>query len=266
MRCSTYRLDNNFTSNNFAVTIVGCGGTGGFAAEGLCRVLPPEARLVLIDHDRVEERNLTRQNFTREDLGRIKSEALARRLANKYNRPISYSIYPVAMAQLQTPGLIIGCVDNGIARRDIAEMVRHKLNLYPYSSQVSWWIDAGNGESYGQILIGNRADFASYYAKEDSGIFTALPLPTIQRPDLLKQVPQPQPRDCAQVAAEQGPTINQAMAALVVEAVRRLIEGTCSWMQLYLDLEKGTLQPVFADPEVLKDMKIKTIKEVKREQ
>lgn len=221
--------------------------------------------MALIDPDRVEERNLTRQNFTREDLGKIKSEALARRLARKYGRPIQYSAFPISLTPIEMPGLVIGCVDNGLARSGIAERVSNKLNLYPYTPTVSWWVDAGNGENFGQILIGNKSgNYATYYAKER--VFITLPLPTIQRPDLLAQVPQPQVRDCAQVAAEQGPTINQTMAALVVEVARRLIEGTCSWMQLYLDLDTGTLQPVFADPEVLKEMSgIKIIEEVKKD-
>jgi len=38
------------------------------------------------------------------------------------------------------------------------------------------------------------------------------------------------------------------MAALMLEVVRRLIDGTCSWMQLYLDMETGSLVPVMATP------------------
>lgn len=82
----------------------------------------------------------------------------------------------------------------------------------------------------------------------------ALPLPTIQRPELLAQsVSEP---GCAQAVegGEQGPTINQAMAAMVLEVARRIIEGTCPWMQLYLDLEAGTLHPVLATPEAVERM------------
>lgn len=63
----------------------------------------------------------------------------------------------------------------------------------------------------------------------------------------------PPARHCAEIA-EQGPTINQIVAAVVVEVVRRLIEGTCPWMQLYLDLEAGTLAPVMATPEAIEKM------------
>ena len=238
-----YKLDSSFTQGHFTVTVVGCGGTGGFAAEGICRLLPARADLVLVDHDRVEERNLIRQNFSREDLGKFKSEALAQRLAHRYGHAVAYSTLPVALADIKTPGLVIGCVDNGPARREIAERVKHAL--FPPYGYVSWWVDAGNGENYGQVLIGNN--LGGFFDPE-KGVCRALPLPTIQRPELLAQAPPQQ--DCVQIA-EQGITINQAIAAMVVEVVHRLIEGTCLWMQLYLDLEAGTLQPALATPEVV---------------
>ena len=255
-------LDNSFSRGHFTITVVGCGGTGGFAAESLARLIPPRANLVLIDHDRVEERNLTRQNFTREELGQFKSEALARRLSRRYRVRVAYSTLPVMMTELRCPGLIIGCVDNGPARREIAKRVQHsglswvggyshsvprEMQSGPQLVTSGWWVDAGNAEDYGQILIGNT-DEAAF--RED--VCLGFPLPTIQRPDLLRQV-QPQ-RNCADLP-EQGPIINQAMAALVVEVVRRLIEGTCPWVQLYLDLQNGTLTPVFAQDVANKERK-----------
>ena len=77
-----YYLDNTFLLGNPWITVVGCGGTGGFVAEGLCRLFQGrEATIVLVDHDRVEPHNLLRQNFYADDVGRFKSEALADRLA-----------------------------------------------------------------------------------------------------------------------------------------------------------------------------------------
>ncbi len=240
-----YRLSNDFTRHRYTVTVVGCGGTGGFTAESLCRFLPEEATLVLVDHDRVEERNLTRQCFSRQDLGRFKSETLAHRLAQKFDRPVGYSTLPVAMAELSLPGLVIGCVDNGLARRDIARAVKGMIH------ECSWWVDAGNGENYGQVVIGNT-DVASDLLPTGD-IYYGLPLPTMQKPELLSQAPRA--RDCASIAEEQGPTINLTMAAVVVEVVRRLIAGTCSWVQLYIDMEAGTLVPVLATPEIINSLK-----------
>ncbi len=237
-----YTLDNSFARGHFTVIVVGCGGTGGFVAEGLCRLLPFYADLVLVDPDRVEERNLGRQNFTRQDLGRFKSEALAQRLAREFGRRVAYSVLPAALMTINRPGLVIGCVDNGLARRDIAK----RVSDWRYTQ--TWWLDAGNGENYGQVLIGNRYDpVSSFDARTDT--CRALPLPTIQRPELLADAPRTQ--DCADMAEEQGPTINQAMAALVLEVTARLIRGRCPWMQLYLDMDAGTLVPVAVTPEAV---------------
>ncbi len=69
-----YHIDNQFLQNRPWITVVGCGGTGGFVAEDLCRLFQGrDAVITLVDHDRVEPHNLLRQNFLREDVGRFKS-------------------------------------------------------------------------------------------------------------------------------------------------------------------------------------------------
>jgi len=84
-----YSLDNSFTRGVWTALVAGCGGTGGYAAEGLARLLPSNAKIVLVDFDRVEEQNLIRQNFFREDIGKYKSITLAERLTQKFDRPIA---------------------------------------------------------------------------------------------------------------------------------------------------------------------------------
>ena len=80
-----YYLDNAFLLDKPWITVVGCGGTGGFVAEGLCRLFQGrDATIVLVDHDRVESHNLLRQNFYAADVGKFKSQALADRLASTY--------------------------------------------------------------------------------------------------------------------------------------------------------------------------------------
>ncbi|GAI41409.1 unnamed protein product [marine sediment metagenome] len=147
-------------------------------------------------------------------------------------------------------GIIIGCVDNVAARRSIAEK-------WGYGN---WWLDAGNGYSSGQVLIGNAPiveQLEGCFDKEKQEV-VALPLPTLQLPSLLAPptIPVKDTRDCAEavIAEDQSPIINQAMATLVLEFMHRLLKGTLSWMGAYLDLEAGTLQTVPAEPEILARM------------
>ncbi len=232
----TLAIDN---SSIDIIAVVGVGGTGSFVADSLARILMPGIDLVLIDMDKVEQRNLSRQSFTREDIGLFKSEALAKRLAAKYNRSIGYSILPIGLIKTHFK-IIIGCVDNGLARRDIQDGIKDGC----------WWIDSGNGNNYGQVLIGNSKikDLGVSFL---GNICIRLPLPSIQQPGILTQYPRKESCNEAVATDDQGPTINQAMAVLVVEVVRRILEGKCPWMQLYLDLDVGTMTPTMASPETV---------------
>lgn len=242
------------------ILVVGCGGTGGFVSEGLCRLLiNSDISIILIDHDRVEEHNLRRQHFFEGDVGKFKSQALAERLARQYGRPVGYSVYPYSsdligenygggLVKLMAQGIIIGCVDNAEARIAIAET----FNRFSFGN---WWIDAGNGFSSGQVLIGNtpKTEYLEGAFDDESNEVDRLPLPSWQLPGLL--IPPTSNlneavRDCAEavVADDQGPVINQAMATLVLEFVHRLLNNKLTWMGVYLDLDAGTLQAVPAEP------------------
>ena len=255
----TNKLREAYPRDESMVAVVGCGGTGGFVAEGLNRLLPDSMGILLVDHDRVEPANLVRQNFYSNELGQFKSQVLAQRLSDKFRRRIAYATMPVSMLQ-KMPDLIIGCVDNGLARRDIADKIAQKCNP-PLSLYRGWWVDAGNGRNFGQVLIGNCTTAHMKKSFESSHeICFALPLPTTQRPELLLELP-PAPA-CAQdvAAGEQNPVINQCMASLVLEVVYKILKGKCPWMQLGLDMEVGTLSTTMATPENVAEMTGLTVK------
>ena len=257
-----YYLDNTFLMGSPWITVVGCGGTGGFVAEGLCRLFQGrEATIVLVDHDRVEPHNLLRQNFYPGDVGGFKSQVLADRLARAYNRPIGYSVYPFREYDYDSrpdrhsyPGLIdygeslvIGCADNAAARRAMAEC----LPGHP----IRWLIDAGNDTNWGQVLVGNVSGRVDWDEPPFEGETCYLgPAPTLQRPDLLTAVSaRPPDVDCAAALdlTDQDPTINQMMASLVLQVVRRMVAGTCPFMALYLDMDLGTVTPTYVTPEAV---------------
>lgn len=235
------------------IVVVGCGGTGGFVAEGLCRLFARnDPKIILVDHDKVEPPNLLRQNFYEEDLGKFKSEVLATRLARKYRLKIAYSVYPYERKLLNekwgrgltslSSGIIIGCVDRASARRSISESLEH----------MDWWLDAGNSYQSGQVLFGNTrtaGELDRSFCETDQAI-DKLPMPSLQLPSLLSEpTTKKQQLDCAEAIDDgQSPVINQAMATLVLEFMHRLLSNRLTWMGAYLDLETGRLSPVPADP------------------
>lgn len=249
------------------IVLVGCGGTGSFLAESICRLfIGRSSRLFLVDPDRVEPHNVARQAFDRRDVGRFKAEVLAERLARRFERAVDYSVLPYDR-QLHASvfgdaanglRLLVGCVDNAAARRAIAAT----LDAPSWSgrrSQDVWWLDAGNGRNSGQILLGNttRPDALRRSFMLASGRCRALPSPSLQRPDLLSAAPEPRPQpDCAEAVADgmQGPTINQVVAAIAGSYIEKLLEGICGWMASYFDLDDGTLRCLPADPKLVAEI------------
>ena len=59
------------------IHVIGAGGTGGYAVTYLARLLAGGEHVIHVyDGDRVETKNLRRQNFTKNDLDKNKAEAL----------------------------------------------------------------------------------------------------------------------------------------------------------------------------------------------
>ena len=249
------------------IVLVGCGGTGGFLAESICRLLiGRSSRLLLVDPDRVELHNVARQAFDRREVGRFKAEVLAERLARRFEREVGYSVLPydrqlhAGVFGDEESGLclLVGCVDNAAARRAIATT----LDAPSWSgtqSQRTWWLDTGNGRDSGQVLLGSttRPDALRRSFMPASGTCRALPAPSLQRPDLLSAAPEPRAQpDCAEAVADglQGPTINQTVASIAASYVEKLLDGTCGWMASYFDLEDGTLRCLPADPKLVAEI------------
>ena len=252
------------TYNN-TIAVAGCGGTGGFVAESLCRLLIGlNASLILVDPDDVQPHNLLRQNFQEKDVGHNKAISLATRLSNIYRRPVTaiahefphYRSGQQSILDRKPPALIVGCMDSATGRMAVEKWVDHPS---------AWWIDCGNDRDWGQVLIGNRAtwsedDQACAFQKESpggdsyqKGRCNLLPSPLLQQPGLKEQPPEePSPDlDCAQaiMLRDQDPVINQVMAALAVSAVYRLLTGKCNYMAQYVNLANGTVNTRYASPE-----------------
>jgi len=123
------------------VTIIGCGAIGSFVAVALGKM--GVGRLLLFDHDMVNEVNLACQFFGNADLGRPKVEALADQLAMLTEARVT----PVPEAYTNQPleGIVVSAVDSMTARRRIWRHVHGRR-------EVPIYIDSRMGAMVGQVL------------------------------------------------------------------------------------------------------------------
>jgi molybdopterin/thiamine biosynthesis adenylyltransferase len=160
-------VTSNRLAPGLAVFLVGAGGTGARVAGPLSQILRAGDRLIVIDHDTVEERNLLRQNFAPPDVGRLKAEVIASRyraggrihtaaVARKLEGHASFEAVAQIAAHTSGPtrtalqaAIILGCVDNGAARTAMKGLWSYlATNICPTA-----WIDVGNENRGGQALI-----------------------------------------------------------------------------------------------------------------
>jgi hypothetical protein len=133
-----------------AIGVVGCSGTGGHVIEMLSRL--GVRRLVLVDPDRVEYRNLNRilGTTTRDAaLRRLKVEVLAEHVARiglgTEIASLPSAIGTRAAVQALAPcDVIFGCVDSHDGRRTLSRLSRYYLIPY-FDCGVSLSADGGGG-------------------------------------------------------------------------------------------------------------------------
>jgi PRTRC genetic system ThiF family protein len=255
------------------ITLVGCGGTGSWLAPSLarlaavCRQAGRKVDLVFVDPDLVEAANVPRQNFCQAEVGVNKASALALRYGAAWGVQIpvvssrfdgeQFGRMPVHQQEMQ---VIVGCVDNAAARRAIEEAVRAQNGPSVETGRPpsTWWLDCGNAAESGQVLLGSTKDRAYLrHAFEPETICRALPLPSVQRPELLEDAPEELPDadlSCAELAARnaQSLMVNQNIAAVAADYLLRLVMvGDLRKFATYIDLPSGAARTYYTTPEVV---------------
>jgi len=246
--------------------MVGCGGTGSFLVQLLCRVLHhlihqgKHARLVLVDPDQVESKNLTRQCFCQAEVGLNKAEALAARYGMAFGLPIRAIAQPfkpdMIARNYNTLTVLLGCVDNAKARASLAKAL--EVN-YHHSPKV-WWIDGGNGgsfgalrECFGQVLIGSSlSNVPKDYEFSELGCIW-LPAPNVQAPELLISKPEELAESrlsCAELAMlnAQGLMVNPQTAVLMAEVALELVSGCLKRFAVCFDQTSGVMTSKYTSP------------------
>lgn len=131
------------------VVMLGAGGTGGYVAPYLFRLLhmlDRPARFIICDGDLVEAKNLDRQNFVEADLGENKARVLSELMT--LIEPGEWETDGYPRRKVREMVLLLGCVDNNRTRQLCHEAFKKSLDLI--------YIDSGNGSYTGQVVCGVR--------------------------------------------------------------------------------------------------------------
>jgi PRTRC genetic system ThiF family protein len=245
------------------ITLVGCGGTGSHIASGLVSIAQAlrdksiAVNMVFIDPDRVESKNVGRQLFSRGDVGEAKAEVLAGRLNAAFGERIMAYVRGIdgldtctAQFDRSNEGLhiIIGAVDNPAARSVIADGLKKEQGRL-------WWLDCGNENHSGQVLLGNAATNAALRGAIALGMVDRLPAPHVVYPDLVKAKKETRKRgnkaqSCAELTAagEQSLMINRLVAAWALSMLHDfVVTRDLRYFGVALDAQWGGLRAYAID-------------------
>jgi PRTRC genetic system ThiF family protein len=246
------------------IILVGCGGTGSYMAQHIGRILlvlnerGAPARGIFVDHDHVERKNIGRQLFCEAELGRNKAEALAFRYGTAWGLDIAAlparfipSVFNLRGNDLT---VLVGCVDNAAARKEIAHALI--FNQSGGHAPGIWWLDCGNHAEAGQVLLGSAiAPEQMKNAFPSPQICQALPAPSVQQPELL--IPKPEETSaskmsCAELTAAnlQSLNINSRIAAEAADMLTRLlVTRNLKRFACELNLSAGSMKSTYVTPE-----------------
>lgn len=149
--------------------MIGCGGTGGCFFSKFIRFMADfsesdiRIEFAIVDGDHVEKKNIGRQPFIPDDIGKNKAVALATAADEALHVNIrSYPFYLSSSNEYRTlswvddseadVGILIGAVDNHACRK-----IMHSYFNRSYSySEAFFYIDSANEFSSGEVVFGKR--------------------------------------------------------------------------------------------------------------
>lgn len=228
---------------NFLIVLVGCGGTGSHLALTLARLAAhcragggPALRLIFIDGDHVMAHNVGRQLFSESEVaaGVNKAAALAGRCNAVFGLDIEAipRMADVALLRQVLGGggerhrLLVGAVDGAAGRQACHAIIEtaDREGWHPQRRVV--WLDLGNDEFNGQVLVGTTASLPRLRrAIALGGLCRDLPAPSLVAPALLAaHVPRPG-QACAAAVADnrQSLLVNQQLAAVAGQYLADLV-------------------------------------------
>lgn len=255
-----HRIHPSLLRGRVRIDLVGAGGNGAQMAHCLARLdialralgHPGGLHVTVYDADRVSEANVGRQVYSVSDIGQNKAVLTVNRLNQFYGLDWDAlpTRYRVARTGHPAPHVVVTCVDSAASRREV-----HKALVGP-GGAVHYWLDLGNTEATGQIVLGEPGPCRS--AKDEWG---RLPCVTELFPQLLdERIAEDDAPSCSvrMSLASQGLFVNDLVVRWAGQFLYELFStGRLRQHGVVVNLDAKRCGPIDVDPGVWKRFGVK---------
>ncbi len=252
---SFHTIHPDLLSGPVNIALVGAGGNGSQMLTGLARLHtamlalhhPGGLHVTVYDPDRVSESNVGRQLFSPSDIGQYKACVLVHRLNCWYGlaweaRPTRYT-QAVAGNMRQNPDIIVSCVDTIASRREIARLLGERMSQTP-----RYWLDLGNRQQDGQVILGEPLPSPQAVARKGWAIDPPR-LPTVMEvfPELMRRQKEDSAPSCslAEALEKQDLFINDHVSRWALHLLWTLFrQGRVEHHGYFINLVSGRVNPL----------------------
>lgn len=245
-------------SHPVSVNVIGAGGTGSQMMTCLSRLDVtlralghPGLFVRLYDPDMVSETNIGRQLFAESEVGLNKAACLISRINNFFGNDwaAEQRHYPSNVKdarQNDMANIFITCTDNTESRLTLWEILKQLREMKHYDMQNPlYWLDIGNGQTFGQVLLGTVQDIRQPKSKKFQTV-SALPAIT-EYVDYEQVKNEDSGPSCSLVEAleKQDLFINSTLAQFGCNILWKMFRyGSIEHRGIYLNLDTMKVNPI----------------------
>ncbi|MFC5683661.1 PRTRC system ThiF family protein [Flavobacterium sp. MAHUQ-51] len=247
-------------TNPITVNLIGAGGSGSCMLTALARMNHSlitlghtGIELCLYDDDVITTANLGRQLFADTELGLYKSVALINRCNRFFGtnwKAISEKFNSNNLSSFPHKGkanIFISCVDSASARFDIAKALESFKEInYWERNQCLYWMDLGNAQNTGQVILATVGEIPQPDSKRYTTI-SKLPFVTDEFKEQLDAQKDNNEPSCslAQALEKQDLYINSTLANMGASLLWNLFrDGMTSYRGFFLNLADFKSRPI----------------------
>lgn len=246
------------SQHRIGIDLIGLGGTGSHMLTNLAILSNTLYKLGgqpffvrAFDPDIIEEHNISRQAFSKAEIGLYKSDVLVTRCNRFFNTdwtsyPYKYEENPrTVKTGNPLSNIIITCVDSIEARKSIHDIVMKKIfepgtSRFDYTTPV-YWLDIGNTRKQGQIILGTILQIKNQDIPDN---VYKLPSFFDEFPDITGDPDEPS-CSLAESIGKQDLFINKIMATYASNMLWQLFrEYRVNYRGLYVNLETMMTKPI----------------------